>query len=186
MKKSIIVLFAVIAAVASYAQTAAQPVAVQKIGYADPNLIFSQLPEFKQIENELKTHNTQLENQMKAKVEEYQNKVKAFQSMPANTSDIIKADKEREIVAIQENMQKFEQDASASLQKKQTDLMQPIYNKIAKAIEDVAKEQGYSFVLTSTTMGGADVLLYSDEKYDISTSVLKKLGVTPAATPAKK
>ncbi len=184
MKKSIIILFAVFSAAFASAQTA-QPAAVQKIGYADPNLIFSQLPEFKQIENELKTHNTQLENQMKAKVEEYQNKVKAFQSMPANTSDIIKADKEREIVALQENMQKFEQDASASLQKKQTDLMQPIYNKIAKAIEDVAKEQGYSFILTATTMGGADVILYSDEKYDVSNAVLKKLGVTPAAAPAK-
>lgn len=178
MKNSIIILFTALSVAFATAQT--QPAPAQKIGYADPNLIFSQLPEFKQIENELKTHNTQLENQMKAKVEEYQNKVKAFQALPPNTSDIIKADKEREIVALQENMQKFEQDASASLQKKQGDLMQPIYNKIGKAIEDVAKEQGFSFVFTSTTMGGADILLYSDEKFDLSNAVLKKLGVTPA------
>ena len=67
MKNSIIILFTALSVAFATAQT--QPAPAQKIGYADPNLIFSQLPEFKQIENELKTHNTQLENQMKAKVE---------------------------------------------------------------------------------------------------------------------
>jgi outer membrane protein len=100
--------------------------------------------------------------------------------MPATTSEVIKADKQREIQALGENIQKFQTDAQASIQKKQLDLMQPVYTKVGKAIEDVAKEQGYSFIINPQLMGGDDVLLYSDEKYDISDSVLKKLGVTPA------
>ena len=48
----------------------AQAQETQKIGYADWEYIFSQLPEFKQIDNELKTHGTQLENQLKAKSQE--------------------------------------------------------------------------------------------------------------------
>jgi hypothetical protein len=39
-------------------------------------------------------------------------------------------------------------------------------------------------------MGGGDILLYSDEKYNISNLVLKKLGVTPqpqaTVPPVKK
>ncbi|MCE7862055.1 MAG: OmpH family outer membrane protein [Bacteroidetes bacterium CHB5] len=159
----------------------------QKIGYADWNYIFTQMPEFKQIENELKTHGTQLENQLKAKSTEFENKLRAYQGMPATTPDAIKADKERELQALQESIQKFQQDAQTSLGNKQTALMDPVFKKVGKAIEDVAKENGYSFILNPQLMGsGEDIVLYSDEKYDISNLVLKKLGVTPKPETAVK
>ena len=155
--------------------------APQKIGYADWEYIFSQLPEFKQIDAELKTHGTQLQNQLKAKSQEFETKLKAYQSLPATTSEVIRADKERELQSLQESAQKFQQDAEASLAKKQNDLMQPVYTKVGKAIEDVAKENGYTFIFNPQLGAGTDILLYSDEKYDISDLVLKKLGVTPQA-----
>jgi outer membrane protein len=164
----------------------------QKIGYADTEYIFSQMPEMKQLENDLKTHGTQLENQLKAKYQEYQTKLTAYNGMPATTPDAIKKDKETELAQLQENIQKFQQDAQASIQKKQTDLMEPLYAKVAKAIGEVAKENAYTFVINSQLGAGADVLLYNDENYDVSKLVLKKMGVTPtaaaapAATPAKK
>ncbi len=166
----------------------AQAQETQKIGYADWEYIFSQLPEFKQIDNELKTHGTQLENQLKAKSQEFEAKYKAYQGMPATTPDAIRADKERELQAMQESIQKFQQDAQTSLQNKQTALMDPVFKKVGKAIEDVAKENGFAFIMAPQVMGGGDILLYSDEKYNISNLVLKKLGVTaqPQVTPAIK
>jgi len=161
---------------------------VQKIGYAESDYILSQLPEFKKIDSELKTHGAQLENQMKAKYDDYQAKLKAYQGMPATTPDAIKADKERELAALQDNIEKFKQDAQSSYQKKSADLMDPIFKKIGKAIEDVAKENGYSFIINPQLANGGDILLYNDEKYNISDLVLKKLGVTPtppATTPTK-
>jgi outer membrane protein len=157
----------------------AQAQETQKIGYADWEYIFSQLPEFKQIDNELKTHGTQLENQLKAKYSDYESKVKAYQGMPATTPDAIKADKERELAGLQESIQKFQQDAQTSLQNKQTALMDPVFKKVGKAIEDVAKENGFAFIMAPQVVGGGDILLYSDEKYNVSNLVLKKLGVTP-------
>ncbi len=161
---------------------------VQKIGYAESDYILSQLPEAKKIESELKTHGSQLENQMKAKYEDYQAKLKAFQGLPVTTPDAIKTDKERELAALQENMQKFQQDAQSSYQKKQTDLMDPIYKKIGKAIEEVARENGYTFIINPQLANGGDILLFNDEKYNISDLVLKKLGVSPvqpAPSPKK-
>jgi len=160
----------------------AQAQETQKIGYADWEYIFSQLPEFKQIDSELKTHGTQLENQLKAKYADYETKVKAYQGMPATTPDAIRADKERELAGLQESIQKFQQDAQTSLQNKQTALMDPVFKKVGKAIEEVAKENGYAFIMAPQVMGGGDILLYSDEKYNVSALVLKKLGVTPPAT----
>jgi outer membrane protein len=175
--------FLLLMAVASvtYAQT--QP--AQKIGYVDMEYMFTQLPEFKQVTNELKTHNTQLENQLKAKYQEYEAKVKAYQAMPATTADAIRADKEREIQGLQESIQKFQQDAETSMRNKESTLMQPVYAKISKAIEDVSKENGYTFIINGV-LAGNDILLYSDEKFDISALVLKKLGVTPTPPQANK
>ena len=165
--------------------TSAQQPATQKIGYADWEEIFSQMPEAKQIDAELKTHGTQLENQLKAKSQEFEAKYKAYQAMPVTTPEPIKADKERELQMMQESIQKFQQDAQASLQKKQNDLMQPVFAKVGKAIEDVAKENGYTFIINPQLGAGSDILLYSDEKYDISDLVLKKMGVTPQPAAQK-
>ncbi|MBL7860384.1 MAG: OmpH family outer membrane protein [Cyclobacteriaceae bacterium] len=159
----------------------------QKIGYADWQYIFTQMPEMKQIEAELKTHGTQLENQLKAKSQEFEAKLKAYQSMPATTPDAIKADKERELQVLQESAQKFQQDAQTSLANKQNALMDPVFKKVGKAIEDVAKENGYSFIINPQSMNsGEDILLYSDEKYNISDLVLKKLGITPKPVAENK
>jgi len=143
------------------------------------------MPEMKQLENDLKTHGTQLENQLKAKSQELQKKYADYQNMPATTPDAIKKDKEAELTQLQENIQKFQQDAQASIQKKQTDLMEPLYAKVHKAIEEVAKENAYNFIINSQLGAGADVLLYNDETFDISKLVLKKMGVTPTAPVAK-
>ena len=46
------------------------------------------------------------------------------------------------------------------------------------------------FVSVYKSLGGGDVILYNDEKNNISALVLKKLGITPTAstttTPVKK
>lgn len=184
MKPLFSILFSVVA-FAGFAQT--QPTA-QKIGYADWDYIFSQMPEFKQIDSELKAHRAQLESQMEAKQKDFQAKYEAFTKMPATTPDAIRADKQRELEALNESLQKFSTDAQTSLQTKQTSLMEPVFNKVGKAIEETAKEQGFSFIINPQLLQGGDILLYSDEKYDISVAVLKKLGITavkPAANTPK-
>jgi outer membrane protein len=164
---------------------AAQAQTPQKIGHADWDYIFSQLPDAKQIDGEMKTHENQLQNQLKAKYAEYQTKLTAYNGLPVTTADAVKKDKETELTQLQENIQKFQQDAQASLQKKNTELMAPVFSKVGKAIEAVAKENGYSYIINPQLVGGGDILLYSDEKNDISVLVLKKLGITPTI-PIKK
>jgi outer membrane protein len=158
----------------------------QKIGYAETDYIISQLPEFKKLDNELKTHYSQLENQMKLKADELQTKLKSYQSMPASTPDAIKADKEKELATLQQSLEKFKNDAQVSYQKKQNDLLAPIYERIGNAIEQVAKENGYAFILNHRFENEGQVLLAWDDKFNISDLVLKKLGVVPIPRPALK
>lgn len=163
---------------------------VQKLGYADTEYILSQLPDSKKVETDLQAHYAQLEAQLKAKATDYERKMKDYQENAAKWVDAVRADKEGELQSLQAAFQKFQQDAEASFGRKQQELLAPLQAKVGKAIEEVAKENGYAFIMTLNAPGGSgDVLLYSDTQFDISKLVLKKLGVTPTAAvtpPANK
>ena len=151
-----------------------------KIGYADVDYILSEMPESKQVESELQAHNTQLQNQLQAKYQEYQQKLQAYQQGAATMVDAVRNEKETELAQLEQRIQKFQQDAQASMQKKSSSLMDPLYAKIGTNIEAVAKENGYTHILNGQ-IGGIDVVLFADEKYDVSDLVLKKMGITPSS-----
>ncbi len=181
MKKPVLLFVLALGIITTQAQT---PTTSTKIGFADVDFIFSQMPEAKQIDTELKSTQTQLKNQIDAKSAEFQKKLADYQANLNTMLDAVRSNTERELTQLQENLQKLQQDAQTTIQTKQTQLMDPVYKKVGKAIEDVAKENGFTFVLNQQ-IGGLDVILYGDEKMDVSELVLKKLGVTPKpATPA--
>ncbi len=148
-----------------------------KIAYADVDYIFSKLPEAKQIESSLQSHQTQLQGQLKAKYDEYQTKLQALNSLPATTPEAIQKDKMNELMRLEQNIQEFQTSAQESMEQKRVSLLDPIYTKVGNGISAVAKENGYDFVLTAG-VGGTDIVLYANESYDISDLVLKHLGVT--------
>lgn len=154
-----------------------------KIGFADPNYILDQLPESKQIETELQSVQNQLRTQLDNKQKEFQAKLADYQKNLNTMLDAVRLNTERELQQLQQNLQKLQEDAQATITNKQNQLLDPVLKKIGKAIEDVSKENGYTLVITSR-IDTLDVVLYGDEKVDISDLVLKKLGVTPKPAPA--
>ena len=172
------ILFAmVLAGVSAKAQTQ------MKVGYTNVDYVLSQLPDSKQIESDLKTYRTQLENQLQAKYKDFQGKAEAYQKDGAGMSDVIKQDKEKELQNLQNSIREFEQNAETSLQKKQQTLLAPVLEKIQKAIKEVAKDSGYTYVFNSDAgFGTTPILLHAPEEDNISDLVLKKMGVTPGAT----
>jgi outer membrane protein len=149
-----------------------------KIGYADVNYIIGQLPEAKQIDTELKSTETQLKNQIDTKYQEYQKKLADYQANINTMLEAVRANTERELIQMQQNIEKLQADAQTTIQAKQNQLMEPVFKKVGKGIEDVAKENAFTFILNQQ-IGGFDVILYGDDNMDISDLVLKKLGVTP-------
>jgi len=148
------------------------------------------MPEAKQVEEDLKNTEKQYQTLIQAKIKDFQDKAAVYEKMPANTSDIIKQDKEKELQNLQTSIQEFQQNAQTSIQKKQAQLLQPIVKKIEENMHAVAKENAYTFVFNNYEPGtGANpVVLHFPEDADISDLVLKKMGITPrpagAAAPA--
>jgi outer membrane protein len=154
---------------------------VQKIGYADWDYIFGAMPEFKTIDTQLKAHGDQLQAQVEIKSKEIEDKLRAYQALPATTDELIRADRQKELQRLDEALQQFNADAQKSYELKRQQLMDPVFARVGKAIEDVAKENHYAFILNPRLMSGGDILLFTDQRFDISDLVLKKMGLTPPA-----
>ncbi len=171
--------FLMVFAVAAFSASAQE----SKIGFADVDYIFSQMPEAKQIEAELQSVQTVLKNQLDNKVKEFQALLADYQKNMNNMLPAIRENTEKELQQKQANIEKLQQDAQTTIQQKQNQLMEPVYAKVGKGIEDVAKENGFTLILNQQ-IGGLDVILYGDEKMDVSDLVLKKMGITPAPPAA--
>ncbi len=178
-------LAAVLLTAGTLAATSAQAQAPLKIGYTDVQYVLAQMPESKQIESELKTYNTQLEAQLKSKYADYQAKGEAYQKAAGTMTDVVKADKEKELQGLQQSIQEFQQSAQQSLQQKQQVLLKPALDKLQKNIDLVADENGFTYVFNSDG-GGSPLLLHAPKDGDISDLVLKKMGITPGAAAAVK
>ncbi|MDQ2792628.1 MAG: OmpH family outer membrane protein [Bacteroidota bacterium] len=180
MKIFRLTLAAVLLTAGTLAATSAQAQAPLKIGYTDVQYVLAQMPESKQIESELKTYNTQLEAQLKSKYADYTAKGESYQKGAATMTDVVKADKEKELQGLQQSIQEFQQSAQQSLQQKQQVLLKPALDKLQKNIDLVADENGFTYVFNSDG-GGSPLLLHAPKEGDISDLVLKKMGITPGA-----
>ncbi len=181
MKKQLVAAFVLCLSLLAH-WSVAQQTAV-KIGYTNADEILSALPEAKTINTELTSYKTQLENQFKSMEEELKKKYQAYMAIVNSLAPTIKEAKEKELQTSQQNMKEFEEKAQTDLQKKQQTLLQPVYDKIQKAIEDIAKAEHYTHIFSSD-VSGYPILLYGVEEYNITNRVITKLGGTvPSTTP---
>jgi outer membrane protein len=157
-----------------------------KLGYTNIEYILQNMPESKDVQTKLATEKAQYEKLYQDKMADAQKMYEDYQKNAASMSAVIKADKEKTLQNKQNEMQELQQNSEAALSKKQQDLIAPIMNKIQAAIDAVAKENAYTFVLNSDAgYGTTPVILVAPESDNITVLVFKKLGVTPPAEPAK-
>ncbi|GAB2564523.1 OmpH/Skp family outer membrane protein [Spirosoma areae] len=156
-----------------------------KLGYTNIDYVLAQTPEAKDIQNQLTIQRTQSENELKRMQKELQDKYEAYEKGAAQMSDVIRKDRETELQGLQGRIQEFGRTAEQSLQTKYQQLVNPVVQKIQKAIDVVAKESGFQYVFNLDA--GANtipILLVAPEENNITELVLKKLGIDPAKAAA--
>ncbi|WP_109300474.1 OmpH family outer membrane protein [Aquimarina sp. AU474] len=147
--------------------------AQSKTGTIDTEFILSKMPELTQVQADLKAYNKKLEDELKIKVEGYQAKIKEYQDGATTLTEPMKKTKQEEIIGLENDIAKFRQNGSQLVQLEQNKLLQPLYGKIGKALEEIAKSESYTQVFTITTSG----LAYIDPNYDLTKKVMTKLGI---------
>lgn len=167
--KNILKLFVVALFVAFSVQSQAQ---TPKIGHINFDELVAQMPGQDSINKALENFVGGLESQVQAMQTELEAKYGDYQASQATMSEIIRQTKEKEIMDLQQRMEAFNQQAQYEIQNKQYELSQPLLNKAQKAIQDVAKENGFTYIIN----GNVQILLYANGT-DIMPLVKAKLGL---------
>lgn len=162
-------------------------VLAQKFGSYVHSDIMIAVPETKKAQEELnvlgqkyQTEITTMEKELQTKYEAYQKELN--EQTPAN----IRERKEQEIMDLQQRIQQARQDNSAAFQKAQNEKIDPIVQKVVKAVNDVAAEGGYVFIIDEASASTAGMFLNAKFVEDVTNKVLAKLGITPAQAAAAK
>ncbi|PIQ16246.1 MAG: hypothetical protein COW67_03915 [Flavobacteriales bacterium CG18_big_fil_WC_8_21_14_2_50_32_9] len=165
--KSILLVVAVTLSTFTFAQKSV------KIGHINSNELLAAMPERETVQKQIEDHAAQLTATMDAMRKEYDTKVGEFQAKQDVMTDIIRDNKIKEITDLEKRITEFQKTAQADLQKKEETLLQPIIDKAKKAIDDVAKENNFTYILDSSL----GVVLYSIDSDDILPLVKKKLNI---------
>jgi outer membrane protein len=157
--------------------------AQNKIGYISLQELIPAMPEYKKAETELADYGKALNELLVQYRNEYDTKDSIFKADSAKWSKAVRDVKRQELNDLAMKVYTFQQDASKKLQQKENDLITPIQQKAVTTTQAVAKEYGYTYVLSKET------LIAFPTADDMLPLVAKKLGLkidTPtAAAPPK-
>lgn len=148
-----------------------------KIGHIDFAKLYSIMPGLDTAKARYEEYNKSVQEQYATMQTELESKFMDYQANQANLSEIIRQTKESEINDLKTRMDAFETKAVQDLQTKELELTSPIIERAREAVKEVAKENGYTYVLNSTE----GLVLYSEPSDDILPVVMKKLGISEDA-----
>lgn len=144
-----------------------------KTGHINRDDIIMAMPEYDSAMTQYNAYGQELTNALELMQVEYNNKLDQYVKDSNNLSDIVKANKEQELGDMQTRISNFQQQAQDQLQTKQAELLNPIIEKATKAINDVAKEGGYTYIYDVRTLIYVDTL----KSTDIGPLVKARLGI---------
>ena len=140
-----------------------------KIGHINTSQLLATLPEVETAKQSLMVYQKELEAQVDVLVNEYRLKIADYEQKAPNWTNAVKKDKETEIMQLEERIKVFQEEATNELSEKEKALLQPILDKVKAAVEEVAKEKNYDYILDTS---GGSVLFSKDS--DNVTSFVKK------------
>ena len=143
-----------------------------KFGHIDLQGLIQVMPERATAEAEFTKFQNELGDVYDEMQNEYQTKMTEFENLGPEVSEVRRNEKVKDIQNLTQRITDYQQNAQTQMQQKNTELMQPIYDKAQAAIEEVAKELGLIYVFE------ANSLLYkSNQSTDILPMVKQKLGI---------
>lgn len=147
----------------------------QKFAYVDSDYILSNIPEYADAQEELNALSTKWENEIKAIYDQVSSMYRKYQTEMVLLSEDQKHAREQEIINKEQeakNLQMQYFGSEGQIYQKQTELIQPIQEKIYTAVTEVAQAKGYAFIFD---LASGTSILYASDKADVSDDVLDQL-----------
>jgi len=145
----------------------------QKFGHVNFAELYKQVPGHDVAQAAYENYVKEIKQQIEAMENELQQKYSEYTANSASMTPLIKTAKERELQDLNMRYEDFRNSAPADVSAKEMELSEPLINKAKKAVEDIAKEHGYTYIFNSSD----GLVLYATPSDDVMEIVLKKLGV---------
>lgn len=138
------------------------------IGVVDVEAIVKEMPEATKADMELKAMQQQLNDTLVKMQEDFMAKVDEYQKQKSLMPPEKQKEEEQALKELENQILQFRDQKFSEIQQKREEYLNPIRDKMLKAIDKVAKEENLSLVLDKTS----PAVLYSLDKFDITFRVL--------------
>ena len=155
-------------------------VSAQKFGRVDLAAIVTNMTEFKEAQTNLEAYGRDLQDQLEQIQVEFNKLYVDYEKNVATYSDSVRQLKERELTELQQRFQDFQQIAQQDMQKKESEIMTPIYEKANETVKKIAQAGGYVAIFSTTQdQPAAAGLAYFDpaQLTDITPAVKAELNI---------
>jgi outer membrane protein len=160
------------------ASAAPEAQAQTRIGYTDYELIIVQMPQYREVQQQLQQIATSDREALSGMEQEIQQKFADYQSQAGVLSGEARGQREEEIVQMQTNLQQEQQRRLQALGQKESELLQPLFDRLQGAIDEVATARNLSVVLATRASSDPVLLFAGSDTVDITPEVMSKLGIS--------
>ena len=147
-----------------------------KIGYVNSAKILQELPEAVEAQKKLDAFGKKIQDSLEVISTSYQTKLQEYQAKQGLMTDAAKKTTQQELAALEQKALDYRErqlGREGEYARYQEKLLSPIYEKVKKQIEEVARDEKLSFVFDKTE--SVQILLYGHPNYDYTYKVLDKL-----------
>ncbi|MDR2954095.1 MAG: OmpH family outer membrane protein [Prevotella sp.] len=165
MFKKLFLLLLIVAPISAFAQN--------KIAYVNAQEIFFKMPEMKDVESQLATERETIQKRSAEIETEFNTLAEKFQKDTTGLSESLLLDRQNQLDALRQRYQSYVQTSGAEFEKKQQSLLQPLQEKMMRAIKEVGDENSYTCIIEA-----ASLLYVGSSALDASKLVKTKLNIT--------
>lgn len=155
----------------------AQLANAQRYAIVDTRYILDKMPEYKEAQKKLDQFSMAWQKEIDDKQAVLDKMYKDFDAEQVMLSDELKKKREDELFIREKELRDLQRKRfgfEGDLFKKRQELVKPIQDKVFNAIQKIAVNRGYDFILDKSE---GITVIFADPKLDRSEDILKELGV---------
>jgi outer membrane protein len=169
MKKILILLFSIVAISFS--------VNAQRYAVIDSKFILDKMPEYKEAQTKLDQFSTLWQQEIDQRQAAMDKMVKDYEAEQVMLPDNLKKKREDEIYNKEKELRDLQRKRfgfEGDLFKKRQELIKPVQDKVYNAVQKLALEKQYDFILDKSE---GITIIFADPKLDKSEEILKSMGI---------
>lgn len=149
-----------------YAQT------TLKIGHVNIQELVQKHPAADSIRAVLENETKDMEKMYGEMIAEHDKKLGLFEKEKVGYSDFVRQTKEKELIEMAQKIQEYNQNAQQQLQKRNMELLQPLYQQINSTIKEIADSNLLTYVLD---ISNGAVAYVAPNSQDLNPAIMEKL-----------